>query len=222
MSEVYYGEEEQQLGISPLGMLLVILSALIGLVLFLNPSSTTYDIGVGCFILLGLILAFDPVLVKWRNEGDLPRGLLLALIGATLVSVMITIISVVSFSTVQSEIFLIVALPAITEEPIFRGTVFIRIRRFIGTGPAVVVASGLFALYHFARNPDATYFLILFLGGIIFQIIFILSKNLLSSMLAHAIVNLKPYIMGLLFSPYVLLAVGGALIIVLWRKLRHG
>ena len=221
MGEVYYGEEAQPLGISPLGMLLVILSGLIGLALFLDPSSTTYDIGVGAFVLLGVICAFDPILVKWRNEADLPRVLLLALIGAALVSIMVTLISL-PFSTVQSALFLIVALPAITEEPIFRGTVFLRIRQIIGTGPAVLTSTGLFALYHFARDPDPLYLLILFLGGIIFTLVFIISRNLLASMLAHGLVNLSPYIMGLLFTPFVLLVVAGALLLVLWRRLRHG
>lgn len=222
MGEVYYGEEAQPLGISPLGMLLVILSSLIGLALFLDPGSSSYDIGVGAFVLLGVICAFDPILIKWRNEGDLPRVLMLALIGAALVSLMVTLIYTLPFSTVQSDIFLIIALPAITEEPIFRGTVFLRTKQIIGTGPAVLVSSGLFAIYHFARNPDPLYLLILVLGGVIFTLVFVISRNLLASMLAHGLVNLSPYLMGLLFTPFVLLAVAGALIIVLWRKLKHG
>lgn len=222
MAEVYYGEDDDTLGISPLGMLLVILSALVGLVFFLSPTSSTYDIGIGGFILLGVILSFDPKLVKMKNEGDLAKTLLLALIGASLVSIMVTLVYTASMSIVQSSMLIVVAIPAITEEPIFRGTVFLRVKQYIGTGPAVLVQAALFSLYHFARNPDATYSFVLFLGGIIFAVVFILSKNLLASILAHEIVNLRPYLMTILFTPYALLAISGALLIIAWRKLNRG
>ena len=219
-----FDEEEVELGISPLGMLLVILLGVIALVFFLDPNSSLYDIRIGGMIALSMVIAFAPRgLQRWTNEGDLPKVLLLALIGAALVSIMVTVVYTIPFqSTLTTSTIIVLALPPIFEELIFRVGVFLAVREVAGTIIAVVTQAGLFALYHFiVWSPDLQYAFVLFFGGIVFQMIFLQSKNILSSMIAHAIVNLRPYLLVILLSPFALLAVGGAIFIVLWRRFRE-
>ncbi|MBY8999061.1 MAG: CPBP family intramembrane metalloprotease, partial [Candidatus Thorarchaeota archaeon] len=125
-------------------------------------------------------------------------------------------------STLTTSTIIVLALPPIFEELIFRVGVFLAVREVAGTIIAVVTQAGLFALYHFiVWSPDLQYAFVLFFGGIVFQMIFLQSKNILSSMIAHAIVNLRPYLLVILLSPFALLAVGGAIFIVLWRRFRE-
>lgn len=218
-----FEDEEVDLGISPLGMLLVVCLGIIGLIFFLDPKSTLYDIRVGGMIALSIAIAFSPRgLQRWPNEGDLPRTFLLALIGAALVSILVTIVYTIPFqSTLTGSMIIVLALPPIFEELVFRVGVFLAVREVAGTFVAVMTQAALFSLYHFiVWEADIQYAIVLFVGGIVFQIIFLLSKNILSSMIAHAIVNLRPYLMVILLSPFMLLTVGGAVLIVLWRRSR--
>jgi len=217
--------EEDELGISPLGMILVVMLALVGLALFLNPASPTYDVAIGGVIALSIALGLPP-LQRWGNEGDLRRTFLAALIGTSVISILSMIMGLLTFSAttegdagiVQTTLILVLALPAVFEELLFRSGAYMNLRRVVGNRAAIVIQAVFFAIYHFARNPDPAYFLLLFAGGIVFMLIFLISRNILSSMLAHAIANLRPVIMGLLLSPPFMIVVVLALILVIWRR----
>jgi len=214
--------QDYELGISPLGMILVVLSALVGLVIFLDPNSTTYDVAVGSVIVLGIALGFGSGLQRWRNEADLRKTLYLGLLGAAIVSVVVAIFSYVGaqYSTIDSTTIIILAVPPVFEELLFRAGVYLTIQRVTGTYIALVTQALLFAVYHFARNPDPLYFAVLFIGGIVFCLIFLLSKNLLSPILAHEIVNLRPVYMQILLSPLTIAVIGIAFFLLIYRRLR--
>jgi len=218
------GEDAEQLSIGPLGVLLVVMSALIGLALFLDPSSSSYDISVGGIIVLGVAIAFSSLIQRTRYEVNLRNTLLLALIGGAIISITATLVYTVPLqSTVQGQILLIVGLPPIFEELIFRVMIFLAVYRVTHSMyAATIIQAVFFALYHFVRQPDLAYLIVLFIGGIVLQWIFILSKNILSSMLAHAMGNLRPYLLELVMSPLGILTIGGALLIVLLRRRLHG
>lgn len=213
---------EYELGISPLGMVLVVISALIGLALFLDPGSVSYDVAVGGVIVLSIALSFGSGLQRWENEGNLPRVLLIGVIGSAVVSILVTVIYTMSpFSTIQSSDWLVLTLPAVFETLLFCGGVYLVVKRVLGTAIAVVVQAATFALYHFARNPDITYTMILFMGGVVFMLVFLASKNILSAMVAHALTNLRPLYMQILMSPVTVMVIGGAfLIYIIWRVKR--
>ena len=219
-----FEDEEVDLGITPLGMLLVVCLGVIGLIFYLDPKATLYDIRIGGMIGLSIAIAFSPRgLYRWSNEGDLPKTFLLALIGAAIVSIVVTITNTLPLSSLEGPAILIRAIPTIFEELIFRVGVFLAVREVAGPIVATLTQAGLFSLYHFiVWSVDIQYAIVLFIGAIIFQVIFILSQNILSSMMAHAIVNLRPYLLIILLSPLMVLTVAGGLLIALWRRSRNG
>lgn len=225
--EVYYEGSEDELGISILGITLVVLSLLVSVVLFLDPSSSTYDVQVGSVILLAA--ATLPISWKlgfrfWTNEPNLRRTLLLGLIGASVVSVMVTVTyALYPMSTVQTSSILIAGLPAVFEDLLFRVCLYFLFLRLFGSDTkAKVIATLLqaffFSLYHFARDPDPVYSVVLFFGGVIFMLVFLISKNVLSAMMAHAIVNLRPFWLEILLSPFGALLLVGVVIYLFIRR----
>lgn len=220
-----FEEDDIQVGISPIGRLLVILLGVIGLVFFLDPRATTFDYRVGGIIAIAIPISFvSGKLQRWEDEGELPKTFLLALIGAALVSIMVTIVYTIPFQDAFTfSTILTLGLPPIFEELVFRVGVFLAFQEVTGTTLAIFLQAGLFSLYHFIFwEASAQYAFVLFFGGVVFQIIFLLSRNILCSMIAHAIVNLKPFIFAILLSPFMILAVGMSLLIVLWRRTRNG
>lgn len=220
-----FEDDDIQVGISPLGTLLVILLGIIGLMLFLNPSSTMYDFRIGGIIAVSIPIAFAPGgLQRWQDEGDLPKTFLLALIGAVSVSLIVSIVYTVPvLSVLTVSTVLVLALPPIFEELVFRVGLFFAFQRVMGTEIAIIFQAIIFGLYHFfVWEVSAQYAFVLFMGGVIFQIIFLMSKNILSSMIAHAIVNLKPHILAILMSPFVFFTVGLAIVLIFWRRSRNG
>lgn len=216
-----YDIPDSQLGISPLGMVLVALSAVIGLAIFLDPTSATYDIAIGSTIVLSIALAFGAGLQRWKNEADLKLTLLLGVAGAALVSVIITVVGLLTFTgstTVSQNFLLVLALPAIFEELLFRGGLFLIIRRVTNWYIATFAQAFAFAIYHSWVGLDLQYFMLLFVGGIILQLIFLASKNILSSMISHAIINLKPYMLQLLMQPLSLVIIAIAVTIYILKK----
>jgi len=215
--------DEFGLGISPLGMILVVMVAFIGVAIFLNPGSELYDVQIGGVIALSIALSFGTGLQRWENEGDLKRTLIYALVGASTISIAgYVLYTARAQSTVSSSLVLALAIPAVFEELLFRDAIYRNVARKTGSFVAMIIATIFFATYHFARNPDQTYLAFLFVAGIILQVVYILSKNLLSSMLAHAISNLRPVLWSLLFTPQMLMIIFVAVLILLWRLRSNG
>lgn len=221
-----FEEEDIRLGISPLAMLLVVLAGMLGMALFLNPSSTMFDFRIGAVIAISIVIAFAPRMGKYEglqrysDEGNLPRTLGLGLIGAVLLSIIITLTYAIPTQSVFTvSVILAIALPPVFEELFFRVGVFLSFQAVVGTGPAIILQAFMFSLYHFiAWDIDLSYAFVLFIGGIIFQVIFLMSKNVLSPMIAHTITNLKPYLLAMLLTPVVAIAIGGAALFILWQK----
>ena len=142
-----FEEEEVDLGITPLGMLLVVCLGVIGLIFYLDPKATMYDIRIGGMIGLSIAIAFSPRgLYRWSNEGDLPKTFLLALIGAAIASIIVTITYTVPLSTLEGADILIRAIPTVFEELIFRVGVFLAVREVAGTIVATLTQAALFSL----------------------------------------------------------------------------
>lgn len=219
-------DDEPELGISPIGSLLVVLLGFIGIIFFLDPRATTFDYRVAGIITISIALAayYSEEYEILEDEGDLPRTFLLALIGASVVSIMVTAVYAVPFQdTLTFSTIIVLGLPPIFEELAFRLGLFLAFQKVTGTTMAIGLQALVFATYHFIFwEVSIQYAIVLFFGGIVFQLIFLLSKNLLSSMLAHAIVNLRPFIFAVLMSPFVILAVAGGLLITIWRRSRNG
>ena len=207
MSIEDFETDETQLGISPIGMAAVVLLALIGLALFLNPQSTVYDVQIGGIIVLSIALASMSRIQLLQHEGDLIRTLSTGIIGAAVISIICTIAALATFtgSSIQGGNILgnllVLGLPSVFEELIFRGSLFLVIRRVLGTWPAVGLQDVLFATYHAFRNPNAVYFAVLLAGDFVFMLVFLVSHNLLSSMISHAIVNLRPVLWQIVLNP---------------------
>lgn len=218
-------EDEVQIGIGPIGRLLVVLLGLIGLVYFLNPLSTSFDLVVGMIIAISIPIALvSGSLYRWPEEYELPKTVILGVIGSIVVSIGVTIaytapsLGIITFSTMA-----VLALPPIFEELIFRVGLFLTFQEVVGTTIAILLQAAVFSAYHFiTRNLDPVYAVVLFFGGIVFQVIVLMSHNILSSMIAHTIVNLKPILFTLLLSPFVIFAVGLGLLITIWRRRSNG
>lgn len=220
--------DEYDLGISPIGMLLVGFAFAIGLIFFLNPYSELYDIQIGLIVIAGMTIGFGTGLQRWDNEGDLKKTFGWSLIGVALLSITVTIfyfdyspILPAYSSAIQGSIFLVLILPAIFEELIFRVGLFNIFRRAAGVKGAVGIQALFFALYHFAREPDLRYLVVLFIGGLIFAVIYLITKNILTSMLAHAMFNLRPVMLSILLSPLMIVVVVIAVIAFIVRS-RNG
>lgn len=219
-------DDEPELGISPIGSLLVVLLAFIGIIFFLDPRATTFDYRVAGIITISIAIAsyYSEEWEVMEDEGDLPRTFLLAMIGAAVVSIMVTAVYAVPFQEALTFSTIIsLGLPPIFEELAFRLGLFLAFQKAVGTTLAIGLQALVFAAYHFIFwEVSMQYAIVLFFGGIVFQLIFLLSKNLLSSMLAHALTNLKPFIFTLLMTPFVILAVAGGLLLTIWRRSRNG
>lgn len=230
MTMQYYGKieqtKEQELGISPLGMLLVMFCTLISLSLFLNPESEAFDFRIGSIIALSIAFGFGAGLRRHDDNGDLGRKLLYALVGVSIVSITSMALNLSVFSVERSigsgiTLYLVLGTPVVFEELLFRGGIFLGVKRLSGTIVAIIVQAVLFATYHAFVSFDINYFMLLFLGGIVLALIFIITKDLLTSMLAHAIINLRPYLFEMLITP-ASLAVIGIVVIFYMIKLRRG
>ncbi|MGG5253519.1 lysostaphin resistance A-like protein [Neobacillus sp. SM06] len=81
--------------------------------------------------------------------------------------------------------FLIVMIAPILEEFIFRKIIFEFLNRKMNITSAAVISSLVFSLYHFDFANTISYFLM----GMTFSTIYILSKNLFNSMVAHMVMN---------------------------------
>jgi len=194
--------ENHELGISPIGVVLVIFIGLVSFALFVNPTSSFFDIQIAGMILLGIVMARFVGLQLWTDETDLKRDILYGSVGAGAISVVMLITGVVwNYSAVETSLLitLCLALPCVFEELLFRAGVYLAIVRTSGQVIATMVQALFFAIFHAWKDNQITgieflysqYFMVLFCGGIILQIIFLLTKNLLSSMVTHLIINLK-------------------------------
>ena len=224
--------QDTELGISPLGVIVVIVSALVAFSLFLDPNSQLFDVKLGILVIGSMAVSRFAGLQLWENEADLKKTVMWGLVGSAAVGILTFAVNMVwGFSTTATSmiILLALALPGVFEELLFRGGVFLAIEETFGTPIATIVQAFLFALFHswvvsgelFTVHLD--YFIILFVGGIVLQIIFLISKNLLSSMIAHFIINLKDRAGAILsFQIIVLLVALAALFYVLKRRLTNG
>ena len=162
-----------------------------------------------------------------HNEGDLIKTLTTGIIGAAIMSVICAVAAIATFtgSTIQGGnvlgLALVNGLPTVFEELLFRGSAFLIVRRILGTWPAVIIQDVLFTAFHAYRNPDIVYTLVLFAGGIVLMLVFLISRNLLSSMISHAIVNLRPVVWQIILNPGTLagLAIVLAITYAQWRFL---
>lgn len=203
---------ERNLGISPLGMVLVALAAVTGLAFFLNPESQIYDVSIGSMIVLSIALSFGSGLQKWRNEADLKRTFLYGLLGSAVVSIIAVVVGITFFSASTTkqfsrDVLLILSIPAIFEELLFRGGVLPILQRVVGMKVAVLIQAVLFATYHTWAGLDVARFITLFAGGIVLALIFLVTKNLLASIIAHLIINLKPYAVVIMLQPATLVVI---------------
>jgi len=207
-----YGEvldtEEQDLGISPLGMLLVVICGLVAFAIFIDPQSEFFDMRIAGMITLSIVLGFSSGLQRWGNEPDIKGVMTWGLIGAAIIGIVTLVTNTVwtkPESTVTAQGILVIALPAVFEELLFRGGVFLTLLRIMGVEKATVVQAIFFAIYHSwvadLLGSDLGYFICLIAGGIVLQIVFLITKNILTSMISHAINNLKPFLYSLILSP---------------------
>ena len=85
------------------------------------------------------------------------------------------------------ELGLLAALAGVAEEILFRGVVQVVLGRILVEPMALIVASALFGLAHFATP---TYALLAGIVGLYLGALYILSGNLLAPILAHALYDL--------------------------------
>jgi membrane protease YdiL (CAAX protease family) len=189
-------------------MVLVVICGLVALTFFLNPKSELFDMRVGGMIGLSIVIGFASGLQRWMNEADLKRTVSWGVLGAGLIGIITLVANVLwtagqSFSVADS---VILALPGIFEELLFRAGVYLTVLRVTGSPIAIFAASLTFATYHaWVANllgADFVYFAVLFAGGIVLQVIFLITHNLLTSMIAHELNNLKPILFSMLVSPF--------------------
>lgn len=212
--------------IGPISLALLVFSILAGYYIFLDPNAATYDLQIGVTLFASIVVVLLAVAMKTaqiqtRGEYNIKNTLLVALIAAAAVSVvsMLMFLEGETYSTITSSLVLYLALPAIFEECLRLG-VFGMFQKLVGTNIAVILQAFLFAMWHtIARTDvDVTYLTVLFLGGIILMVAILISGNLLAGIIAHAIINLRPILFTLVFSPLMLIVIMLTVVIIFARR----
>ncbi len=238
-----YGEtletDEEDIGISPLGVFATIVAALVALAFYTDPNSSFYDIRLAGLVIVSIAVGGFMEIKRYENwEYDLRKTVTFGLLGSGLLGITALVFNLdfipSSILATTSLIGLLAySLPAVFEEITFRGAFFKALRDAYGGLPATIIQAAVFALWHswvmqgsseswdvvgvWLANLD--YLLILFIGGIILQVIVLITKDLFSSMIAHFLNNMKAFLPALLLDPIILIVVvlGVSLYILQWR-----
>lgn len=220
----YYPHTE--IAIGPISLSLFVFSVLIGYYIFLDPVAATYDLQIGIILLASVVILLLAVAMKTarihiRGEYNIRHTIIITLVASAAVSVisMLSFLESETYSTITTSLVLYLALPAIFEEGLRLG-IFAVFQKLVGTKIAVVFQALFFAMWHTVARTDidSTYFIVLFAGGIIIMVAILVSGNVLAGIITHAIINLRPILFTLVFSPLMLIVLMLTVVIIFARR----
>lgn len=233
--------EPDETGIDALGIMIVFTFALIAFALFLDFDSELQNWKIGLLIMLSISVYGFAGYNKVPGIINLKKSVMWAGIGFTALGILSTgvafIWSYFPEGTVYSTLGLVAVLsvisPAVFEELLFRGAAYRVFFEWLQSEfQANVIQAFFFAIFHswvagivevtgYVHPDAAQYFIVLFLGGMILQYVYLASKNILSPILAHMGNNARALASEGLDSAVIVGVVLVAIIIYAWRRLRR-